>query len=143
MGFLKAIPIIGDLLKKGSDIIDQRVQDKDLAAQLKQDLEKSYLSADLSSMQEQASVIKVEAQGESFLQRNWRPIIMLMFGYVIFNNFILAPYVQCFYHAFPILPVPTDLWDLLKLGIGGYVVGRSAEKITKTVMDSKKAQTQQ
>jgi hypothetical protein len=26
------------------------------------------------------------------------------------------------------LPTPPDLWALIKLGLGGYVVGRSAEK---------------
>jgi len=33
--------------------------------------------------------------------------------------------------AFAVLPNPIaeDMWDLLKIGLGGYVVGRSAEKI--------------
>jgi hypothetical protein len=139
MSFLSAIPIVGDLLKRGSDIIDKRVADRDLAEQLKHDMETSYLQADVSALQEQTSVIKAEAAGESFLQRNWRPITMLMFAYIIFNNYILAPYIQCFYAQFPILPIPTDLWSLLKLGIGGYVVGRSAEKIAGKMIDSKKA----
>ena len=28
----------------------------------------------------------------------------------------------------PAADIPPDMWDLLKLGVGGYVVGRSAEK---------------
>jgi hypothetical protein len=31
-----------------------------------------------------------------------------------------------------------EFWELLKIGIGGYVVGRSAEKIAKSVTISKK-----
>ena len=29
------------------------------------------------------------------------------------------------------LDIPPDMWDLLKIGLGGYVVGRSAEKGAK------------
>ncbi|MCS7280543.1 MAG: hypothetical protein NZ583_02795 [Desulfobacterota bacterium] len=32
----------------------------------------------------------------------------------------------------PSLEIPPDMWTLLEIGIGGYVVGRSAEKIVKT-----------
>lgn len=32
----------------------------------------------------------------------------------------------------PPADIPPDMWDLLKLGVGGYVVGRSAEKSIKT-----------
>ena len=138
MSILKSIPIIGELLNRTAGVIDQAVPDKDLAAKIKQDIDKEILQCDISALQEQASVIKAEAAGESFLQRNWRPIVMLMFAYVVFNNFILVPYIQCFYTNFPILPVPENLWDLLKLGIGGYVVGRSAEKITRELVKGKK-----
>lgn len=138
MSILKSIPIIGELLNRTAGVIDKAVPDKDLAAKIKQDIDKQILECDISALQEQASVIKTEAGGESFLQRNWRPIVMLMFAYIVFNNFILAPYIKCFYNAFPILPVPDNLWDLLKLGIGGYVVGRSAEKITRELVKGKK-----
>lgn len=138
MSFLQYIPIIGDIIKKTGDVVDQAVPDKDLAAKLKQEIDKEIMKCDLTSLQEQSSVIKSEATGESWLQRNWRPLVMIMFAYIVFNNFILAPYIQCFYRQFPILPVPENLWDLLKLGIGGYIVGRSGEKITREIMKAKK-----
>jgi hypothetical protein len=30
-----------------------------------------------------------------------------------------------------ILELPQDLYDLMKIGVGGYIVGRSGEKIVK------------
>jgi len=81
----------------------------------------------------QASVIIAEAKGESWLQKNWRPLLMAMFGAIIANNYIMFPYIQLFFGPeFAIqLVIPPDMWGLLKLGVSGYIVGRSAEKIAE------------
>jgi len=70
-------------------------------------------------MEAKSSIILAEAQGHSWLQRNWRPVAMLTFLVLVVLD------------AFAVLPNPIaeDMWDLLKIGLGGYVVGRSAEKI--------------
>lgn len=80
---------------------------------------------------EKAKVIVSETTGQSWLQRNWRPILMLTFTYIIAHNYIIAPMVKMFFPQMISLEIPPDMWDLLKLGIGGYIVGRSAEKIVK------------
>ena len=54
---------------------------------------------------------------------------MFMFGFIVFNNFILYPYASLFTDKAVMLDTPQDLWDLIKIGLGGYVVGRSGEKI--------------
>ena len=69
-----------------------------------------------------------EAKSESYLARNWRPIMMLSFVAIIVNNHMLAPYLQLFGAPYIIMEIPENMWDLLKLGISGYIVGRSAEK---------------
>ncbi len=88
----------------------------------------------LAAQQEQVKVILAEAQGQSWLQRNWRPLLMMTVMVIIANNYILAPYLQAIFGAnkFPILPLPDQLWQLMNLGLGGYVVGRSAEKLMTT-----------
>jgi hypothetical protein len=53
---------------------------------------------------------------------------MLLFGIIIANNYIIYPYLSSFMENAPMLEIPPDMWDLLKIGLGGYVVGRSAEK---------------
>lgn len=73
----------------------------------------------------QAKVITAEAQGASWLQRNWRPITML--------TFLVLVVADTFgYTAFRLAP---EAWTLLQIGLGGYVVGRSAEKIVPKVAD--------
>ena len=79
------------------------------------------------------SVILAEAQGESYLQKNWRPILMLVIVAVVANNYLLYPYLSLFFDAAPLLALPDKLWSLMQIGVGGYVVGRSGEKIFKTL----------
>lgn len=76
-------------------------------------------------------VVVAEAKGESWLQRNWRPISMLTFLAVVINNYILAPWLGAFGLVIPVLDIAPQMWTLLTVGIGGYIVGRSGEKIAK------------
>lgn len=68
----------------------------------------------------QADIIRAEAQG-NWLQRSWRPVVMLVFAAIVL--------IGTFFDL-SILSDTSRFWDLLEIGIGGYVIGRSAEKIT-------------
>jgi len=135
MSIFSAIPLVGKIIDKGFDLIDEVVEDKDEANRLKAGLAEKWQQVDLNKYVEQikaqASIIVAEAQG-GWLQRNWRPLMMVMFGSIIFNNYILYPYLSLFWDSAPMLQVPEPLWDLIKIGLGGYVVGRSGEKIVKS-----------
>lgn len=72
----------------------------------------------------QTSVILSEAKG-NWLQKSWRPIVMLTFTLIIVIG-MFAP--------LEILEKDSPFWSLLELGLGGYVIGRSAEKITNKVI---------
>jgi hypothetical protein len=131
----KIIEPVANLFTKGLDIIDKYVPDKDLAEKLKnalaQQINDIAHNEFVSLLEAQTSIIITEAKGDSWLQRNWRPLIMAEFGAIIFNNYILAPYLgMLFGMEYKImLEIPPDMWSLLKLGLSGYVVGRSMEKI--------------
>jgi hypothetical protein len=74
-----------------------------------------------------ASVIETEMSG-NWLQRSWRPILMLSLVVIVINNYILFPY---FPETLTMLDLPNELWNLLTIGVGGYVAGRSIEKAVK------------
>lgn len=84
-----------------------------------------------------ADNINAEAKGESALQRNWRPLTMLIFVTIIANNYLIYPYLSLFWHAAPQLPIPPQMFNLLDLGLTGYIVGRSGEKMVKAWADKK------
>ena len=83
---------------------------------------------ELEELDIRMKAIVAEAQSGSWIAANWRPVVMLMFAFIVANNYIIAPYANALFGVAISLPLPPDLWQLLKLGIGGYVVGRSVEK---------------
>lgn len=112
-------PLVGGIFS----VIDKAVEDKDEAARIKARLQEMVLTGQIKEIEAAANVIVAEAQGESWLQRNWRPMLMCLFGLIVANNYVIHPWF-----GVPMLPLPPDMWELLKIGVGGYVLGRSAEK---------------
>ena len=132
MGFWAAIPIIGKVIDGVIGLVDQVVEDKDEANKIKATLTEVFNKSDMTKFSEQiqaqAKVIVAEAQSKSWLTRMWRPILMLSFTAIIVNNYILAPYLGLLFDVSVILEIPEQMWGLLKLGVSGYVVGRTVEK---------------
>ena len=58
---------------------------------------------------------------------------MLTIVAIIANNFVLFPYLSLFTDKVTMLNLPEHLYALLKIGVGGYIVGRSAEQVAKTL----------
>ncbi|HOL44630.1 MAG TPA: 3TM-type holin [Methanothrix sp.] len=104
-------------------------------AEIKQkliELESKAQEADNVVRSLQTQILIAELTGQSWLQRNWRPILMLTIVAIVANNYIFVPYLQLFGLPAIILDLPEKLWNLMTLGVGGYIVGRSGEKILKT-----------
>jgi len=119
----------GKLLDGIFGVIDEAVEDKDLANQIKSTLQIKVLSLLETEITAARDIIVAEAKGDSWLQRNWRPMTMCLFGAIIANNYLVHPYVALFWPGKSVsLDLPAVMWELLKIGIGGYVVGRSVEK---------------
>jgi hypothetical protein len=119
------------LLSIGEKLIDKFFPNPEEAAKRKLELFAMQQKGELVEMSEAVKVITAEANSESWLARNWRPLTMLTFVVIIANNYILYPYLSLFWASAPSLAIPPDMWDLLKIGLGGYVAGRSGEKMIK------------
>lgn len=89
---------------------------------------KAEITSSLTLLGNQVAVIIAEAQGGGFLQRNWRPITMLVFlGLVVahFFGWESATFTSA---------DSEHLFSLVELGLGGYVIGRSVEKTLPTAL---------
>lgn len=95
------------------------------------------VQARLQALQMRVQIIIAEAQSQSWLARNWRPMLMTIFMAIIANNYILAPYFQAMFSWHVSLDLPPQMWDLLKIGLGGYIVGRSVEKVASNYLAAK------
>lgn len=77
-----------------------------------------------------SDVILAEAESEHWITASWRPILMLTITAIVATNFLLLPVLNWFIDApVPLLELPEQFWNLLIVGVGGYTVGRSAEKV--------------
>ena len=79
----------------------------------------------------QTEIIVTEAKG-NWLQRTWRPILMLAFGFIVIYVKFIAPLFDL-----RIPELENEFWNLLQLGIGGYVIGRTGEKMMNSYTQKK------
>lgn len=112
-------------------VIDQFVESDEDKLKAKQQIldaeseaRRQILEYEAQRAHEAAKTVRAEVASDHWLAANWRPILMLTFTYIIAHNFVLAPVF-----GLVVLEIPTDMWSLMKIGVGGYVVGRSAERI--------------
>lgn len=74
-----------------------------------------------------AKIIQTEAASTHWLAANWRPLVML-----VFCGLIVA---RWFGWAAPNLSEAEylKLWSIVEFGLGGYVIGRSVEKVAPSI----------
>ena len=126
-----AITGIGKLAQEIKSLFtDQPTPEKQVEIQSKLiELQRQAEAADNQVRGLQMQIIIAEATGQSWLQRNWRPVLMISITAIIVNNYILVPYLQLFSVRAVVLDLPEKLWNLMTLGVTGYIAGRSGEKI--------------
>lgn len=114
----------------GGKLIDRLWPDPEQKAQAQIALLELAQKGELTEFTARAEIVKAEAASSHWLAANWRPILMLVFGGLIVARW--------FGFAAPELNEAEylKLWDIVEFGLGGYVVGRSVEKIAPTVAEA-------
>jgi len=122
---MSVVGFLSDLLKPINAVIGKFTSEKErLEAQaalvrLEVQLSERMLQYETGLMDARSKAIAAEASGRSWLQSNWRPLTMLTFLVLI-----VADCLGWLPRA-----MPERVWDIVELGLGGYVIGRSAEKV--------------
>ena len=117
--------VIGEVGK----VIDNLFTSEEERIDAKNKVFKILQEKELELQRMQTDVIIAEAKG-NWLQRSWRPILMLSFGFIVIYVKFIAPLFDL-----KIPELENEFWNLLQLGIGGYIIGRSGEKLMKTYVD--------
>ncbi len=123
------INLITSILPIIDKVLSKYITSKEEKEKIKRELTLELLENELELNRLKAKIIKSEIEGKSWLQRNWRPMLMLNFVFILFNNYVLVPYLSIFTNKVKILDFPEQFWSLLIVGVGGYIAGRSIEKI--------------
>lgn len=128
--------LLGPLLGKLVDLYKSYNERQVTEAQLRRDIEKTLLGTFKEVSQVQADVIMAEMKGENWMQRNWRPVTAVAFAFIVFFYGILLPVAVDWFGAPPVR-VGDELlhWimDAVMLCLGGYIGGRTLEKIVSTI----------
>ena len=128
----KILEFLGvNVIKDIGKVIDDIFTNDEERQRAKNELVKIIQQKELELQKMQTEIIVAEAKG-NWLQRSWRPILMLAFGFIVIYVKFLAPLFDL-----KIPELENEFWNLLQLGIGGYVIGRSAEKIADNIVIKK------
>jgi hypothetical protein len=124
------LDFLSGIVKPITDLIDNLTTTDEERGKLKIEMTKieneflgKALEYEAKLLDSQSRVVEAEAKGQSWLQRNWRPITMLTF-------LIL---VVCDSFGWLAFRLSSEAWTLLQIGLGGYVVGRTGEKIVEKI----------
>ena len=79
-----------------------------------------------------AKIIQTEAASTHWLAANWRPLTMITFTTLIVTRWMgwVAPNLSEAEYL--------KLWSIIEFGLGGYVVGRSVEKLAPAIATAMK-----
>ena len=130
---LPALNIIAPLAKILFNTVDKAVLDKDQAEKLKAQLNTQLLQSGTEELKAAASIIEAEAKSNWYVA-GWRPTFMYVLIFILVWNYILGPVIKIFTGTVITFELPGDVWTLLQIGLGGYVVGRSGESIARTIV---------
>ena len=136
MGLLDVIsPIIGGFGKIIDNVHtseEEKLKAKTALLAIQSDLSKAALDYEAVIIKEQASIVRSEAASQSRLARNWRPLTML--------TFVLLVVLHWTGHTSGHVTEAEalELFSLIKIGLGGYVVARTTEKILPAVVQAMK-----
>jgi hypothetical protein len=134
MGLLDLLGPIGSIAESVIGLFDdddpKKVEAQAKLIEIQNQLSLVKIQANKDVALARAQIVTAEAQSEHWLTSMWRPIVMLTFAAIIV-------YSSVFVSMFGLKPVdlagvPDKFWQLLLLGVGGYVFLRSGEKIAKT-----------
>ena len=134
---LPMLSAIAPLAKILFNTIEKAVPDKDLQAKLKADLQTQLIQSNTDELKAAARIIEAEAKAGWFAS-SWRPLLMYVLIFVLVFNYIFAPIIKMISGHVVGFDLPGDVWTLLQIGLGGYVVGRSGESIARTLANKPK-----
>jgi hypothetical protein len=129
---LPALSAFAPLLNTIFKTIEKSIPDKDLQEKLKADLNMQLLTSGTEELKASAKIIEAEAKSNWYVS-GWRPTLMYLLILIVAWNYILSPILFLIIKVKTQVELPSDVWTLLTVGLGGYTIGRSGESIARSL----------
>ncbi len=136
IGFLASL-LGGPIVNSVTELVKGFQERQMTEAEMRAEVEKAVLDTITNVTKSQADVIMAETQSEDWLTRNWRPIVALTAFFSYWYVVVLYPHL----YAWGIMPQLgfgevglENLFYLAVVSVGGYVGGRTVEKVTRTIV---------
>ena len=118
-------PIIDKVLPRFFSDKDKRLEAK---TEIEKQLQANEHDITATLINAQRDIIVADAKGESWLQRSWRPIVVLTF-----TALIVAYQLGLTESSLMTTQYTDGLLDIVKLALSGFIVSRGCEKVAKQV----------
>jgi hypothetical protein len=122
--------LIANIFKPAANLVDdlhtsdeERLNAKTKMLEVQAVAMQQVFDYETQALTARANIVNSEASSENWIASSWRPITMLTFMVLAVGDSL----------GLLATPLRDEAWMLLQLGLGGYVVGRSGEKIAKTI----------
>lgn len=89
------------------------------------------LSASMQTIQSVNATMQAESKSEHWLQWAWRPLCGLTLAVMVFNNYVLLPYLGVY--GVKVIDIPDKVWQTLLAVVGVSALTRGAEKVLANV----------
>lgn len=124
---------VSNIIKPVADCIDsvhtsdeEKLKLRNELAKMTFEMNSKVLEYENKLLESRASIINSEARSSHWLTASWRPIVMLSFTAIVIARWFGLT-------SSSITPVlEAQLFDIIKLGLTGYIAGRSLEKAVKS-----------
>jgi hypothetical protein len=119
--------LIPSLLPILGKVVGNLFPDPAEKAKAEAEVMRQLLASQAEIEQAASKIIQTEAASTHWLAANWRPLTML--------TFVVLIVARWFGWAAPGLSEAEyiKLWSIVEFGLGGYVIGRSVEKIAPSI----------
>jgi hypothetical protein len=121
------IPALAPIVSR---IVGNLFPDPQEKAKAEAEAMRQLLSAQSEIQAAASEIVRTEAASQHWLAANWRPLTMLIFVALIVARWFgwSAPGLS---EAEAI-----KLWGIVEIGLGGYVIGRTAEKLVPSIAEA-------
>ena len=147
---MNVLNLIGQVFKPAAELIDSlhTSEDEKLSAKnqlmvIQAGVVSQAVEYETEQLKAKRDIIVAEAKSDSWLTRNWRPLVMVSFTASIMAYwFGLTPTDPT--TGLSIIPnaIVERMYSLVQIGVGGYIASRGIEKSAVAIVGALKAKDQ-